>query len=177
MLFHSLRQKRRGGGLMVATWVSHVTQIMPKVLLSFMSLALFTARLSLLSNEKDIFSWYLGVLNCQTNLKDVISKNLSLPKQTAEPVVSHLVVLWICFTKYIQRLGRSQLAVYTDHWKIKRLTGLGIWFLRIMRFSFLFEGRGGRGDVRRAKTVGSLLLPYRTPLILGRQNISLAFRL
>ena len=75
MLFHSLRQKRRGGGLVVATWVSHVTQIMPKVLLSFMSLALFTARLSLLSNEKDIFSWYLGLLNCQTNLKDVISKN------------------------------------------------------------------------------------------------------
>ena len=41
-----------------------------------------------------------------------------------------------------------------------------------MRFSFLFEVRGGRGDVRRAKTVGSLLLPYRTPLILGRPKIS-----
>ena len=55
VLFHGLRQKRRGGGLVVAAWVSHVTRIMPKVLSSFMSLVLFTAKLSLLSNENKIY--------------------------------------------------------------------------------------------------------------------------
>ena len=170
MLFHRLRQKRRGGGLVVAAWVSHVTWIMPKCCFHFWVLFCLLQDCHSFQMKKDTFSWYSGVLNFQTNLKDVISKN-PVPSQTN---------YWACCLTFwcsLNFLKIREIAIRCLHWPLNNSmahrTGMGIWFLRIMRFSFLFEVRGGRGDVRRAKTVGSLLLPYRTPLILGKPNISL----
>ena len=81
MLFHRLRQKRRGGGLVVAAWVSHVTWIMPKCCFHFWVLFCLLQDCHSFQMKKDTFSWYSGVLNFQTNLKDVISKN-PVPSQT-----------------------------------------------------------------------------------------------
>ena len=72
--------------------------------------------------KKDIFSWYLSVLNFQTNLKDVLSKN-PVPSQTN---------YWACcftFRCYLNFLDQicskiREIAISCLHWPLNNLVGL-----------------------------------------------------
>ena len=114
MLFHRLRQKRRGGGLVVAAWVSHVTWIMPKCCFHFWVLFCLLQDCHSFQMKKDTFSWYSGVLNFQTNLKDVISKN-PVPSQTN---------YWACCLTFwcsLNFLKIREIAIRCLHWPLNNL--------------------------------------------------------
>ena len=64
--------------------------------------------------KQDIFSWYLGVLNFQTNLKDVISKN-PVPSQTN---------YWACCPTFwcsLNFLKIREIAISCLYWPLNNL--------------------------------------------------------